>query len=340
MTPDLSFYCGAAAPVLVLAWTYLSGARRRADVRRSASTARHAAFAGGLMLFLITVEWPFARWAHELFSVHQIGIIVARIIAPVLIVAARPAGLLVAGLPRRLRSTWLKPGLSNRYLQIGWHVIGSAPAAMLLYVAALYLWELPAAQATILGAPLAGLAMHFSMLLAGLLFWSRILARRPSPHGISYGARLMMLWLAILTQLPLGAYLTVKQQILYPAYATGRLLMGVTASSDEARGGFLIWVPSAFLGLVALMVVVDMLGRHETRLDEKRRRWSPSNSAILLYPESASALREMTRGKNRRMAIGMAGFGLAIFAAILGMSVSAHRMSRRENMRLYALSQR
>ncbi len=302
--------------------------------------SRHAAFAVGLILFLLSVEWPFARWAHELFFVHQIGIMVARIIAPMFIVIAHPAGLLIAGLPRPVRTVVLRPGLSSHAVQTAWHLVGSAPAAMLLYVASLYLWELPAAQSAAIGMPLVGLAMHFSLLAVGLLFWSRIFARRPTPHGVSHGARLMMLWIAILTQLPLGAYLTIKRAVLYPAYATGEALMGMSASADEARGGFFIWVPSAFLTLLALIVVVDMLGRHETRLDEKRRRWSPSNSAILLYPETARALREMTQGKNRRMAIGMAGFGLAIFAAVWGMASSAHRMNRRENMRLYEESKR
>lgn len=338
--PDFGFFAGAAAPVLLLAWIYREGARRRADIVCPIDSIRHLAFAAGLTLFLLSVEWPFARWAHELFFVHQIGIMVARIVAPMLIVIAHPAGLLIAGLPRPIRKAWLRPGLSNRWLQAAWRLLGSAPAAMILYVAVFYLWEVPAAQAAAIDAPLAGLAMHFSLLLTGLLFWSRIFARRPAPHGVSHGARLMMLWIAILAQLPLGAYLTIKRGILYPAYAAGQALTGMSALADEARGGFFIWVPSAFISLVALIVVIDLLGRHETRLDEKRRRWSPSNSAILLYPETARALREMTRGKNRRMAIGMAGFGLAIFAAVWAMAGSAHRMNRRENMRLYDLSKR
>jgi putative membrane protein len=325
-------------PVLLLAWIYREGVQRRADAVRRTNPTRHIAFATGLTLFLLSVEWPFARWAHELFFVHQIGIMVARIIAPMLIVIAHPAGLLIAGLPRRARSLLLRPSLSDRRLRAAWRLFGSAPATMIAYVAALYLWEIPAAQAAAVKTPLIGLAMHFSLLFAGLLFWGRIFARRPAPHGVSHGARLMMLWIAILTQLPLGAYLTIKRGILYPAYATGEALPGMSALADEARGGFFIWVPSAFLSLLALIVVVDMLGRHETRLDEKRRRWSPSNSAILLYPETARALREMVRGKNRRMAIGMAAFGLAIFAAVWGMTSSAHRLSRRENLRLYELS--
>jgi len=338
--PDVGFYVGAAVPVAALGWVYRAGAIRRADIVLRTPAWRHAAFAAGLALFFLSVEWPFARWAHELFFVHQIGIMIARIVSPILIVVARPAGLLIAGLPRGAREALLRPGLSDRRVQAAWRVLASAPVAMLLYVAALYVWELPATQTDALANPVLGLAMHMSLWLAGLLFWSRIFARRPAPHGVSHGARVMMVWIAMLTQLPLGAYITIKRAILYPAYAVGEHLAGISPLADEAGGGFMIWVPSAFISLLALIVVVDLLGRHETRLDEKRRRWSPSNSAILLYPETARALRAMTRVKNRRMGIGMFGFGVAVFLAIWGMTISAHRLTWRQNMRLYELSRR
>ena len=73
-------------------------------------------------------------------------------------------------------------------------------------------------------------------------------------------------------------------------------------------------------------------------MDARRRRWSPSNSAILLYPETARALREMTRDKNRRLAVGLMGFVLLVFGTMMGFMGGAHRINRRDNMRLYMLS--
>ncbi|HEX7692984.1 MAG TPA: hypothetical protein VF409_00735, partial [Sphingomonas sp.] len=83
---------------------------------------------------------------------------------------------------------------------------------------------------------------------------------------------------------------------------------------------------------------IDRWGRHETRMDEKRRRWTPSNSAILLYPETAAALRAMVRTKNRRLAIGMIGFVALIFCAAFGSAVTSHSVNHDENLREYRLS--
>jgi len=333
--PSAAFFVAGAIPLLVIGTTYELGIRRRSTIRRPVSTLRRAMFIAGIAAFLLSIEWPFAHWAHELFSVHQIGIVVARIIAPILIVASRPVGSLIAGLPRSVRRGFLRPGLSHPWVRRIWSLIATPPAALSLYVLTLYIWELPAAQADAIGAPAAGLAMHFSLFLAGLLFWSRVFERRVAPHAPIHGWRLMMILIAVLSQILLGAYLTNKSAIYYPAYAATQHLAGMSAIADEQAGGFMIWVPSSFLSLLALIVAIDRWGRHETRMDEKRTRWSPSNSAILLYPETARAMRAMTRNKNRRLAIGMAGFVAMVFCAAFGSAIVGHRVTRRENLRQY-----
>ena len=330
------FVAGAIAPVLAAA-TYANGVRRRADTGRTVSSMRQALFAAGFGAFLLSIEWPFAGHAHQLFWVHQVGILIARLVAPILIVTSRPAGLLIAGLPGAARRRMLRPALSQPFVRVVWPIVSHPLTAVTLYVATLYVWEIPALQGDAIRSGTAGLAMHFTLLLTGLLFWSRIFERRPAPHAPTHGWRLMMIWIAVLAQILLGAYLTSKSTIIYPAYAALRP-SAAAALADEQTGGFIIWVLSSLLSLSALIVVIDQFARHETKMDEKRKRWSPSNSAILLYPTTAGALRAMTRTKNRRMAIGMIGFALMVFCAALGSAVSSHRISRRENMRQYLLS--
>jgi putative membrane protein len=143
--------------------------------------------------------------------------------------------------------------------------------------------------------------------------------------------RLMMIWLAMLGQIAVGALVTLKSHALYASYASPDL-------ADEQRGGFLIWIPSAMILLAALLVVVNLWRRHEAFLDEKRTRWTPSNSAILLYPETGRALRQMAAGKNRRLAYGMAGFVLFIFSmaciVAAGSEFAAHHIDSQIGIRL------
>ncbi|MBV1691360.1 cytochrome c oxidase assembly protein [Novosphingobium sp. G106] len=336
--PGITFFATAGFPVLAIGISYLAGAVRRRNAKRPVSMLRHTAFAAGLALLLLSLQWPFAVWAHELFYVHQIGILIARIVAPMLLAMARPAGLIIAGIPRRLRARLVKPGLLARPTRRGWRVLSTPALVMICYVGSLYFWEIPDMQGDALANPTIGLLMHFSLLGAGLLFWTRLFEKRPVPHGIVHAQRLMMIWLAILSQIALGAYITVKTTVLYHAYDATQRAAVISPLSDEAFGGFFIWIASGLLSLIGLICVVDLWGRHETRQDAKRTRWSSSNSAILLYPSTGQRLREMARPKNRRLAIGLTAFVLLVFTAVCGIVAGAHRINRRDNLRSYQLS--
>jgi putative membrane protein len=332
---NAAFFVAVALPVAVAGSIYANGAWRRAEIGRPVSPIRHAAFALGLAILLASIEWPFEAWAQESFSVQQAGIMAARIVAPMLIAFSRPAGLLIAGTPRLFRRHLLQPVLSAPLRRRIWPVLSHPTSVIFIYIAALYLWEIPSVQAIALTSQAVEYLMHVSLALAGLLFWTRIFERRPAPHGPSHGSRLMMIWLAILAQILLGAYITINSSILYSAYAA----IGDSPSIlDQQRGGFLLWIPSSYLSLFALLAVIHMWGLHETRMDERRTRWSPSNSAILLYPETGHALREKARPKNRRMAIGLIGFILLVFGTVTGAAIGTHRINRQANLRKYVLS--
>jgi hypothetical protein len=59
-------------------------------------------------------------------------------------------------------------------------------------------------------------------------------------------------------------------------------------------------------------------------LDLKRKAWSPSNSAILLYPQTAQALRTIAAPKNKRVALGLIAFALFVFLSTLGQGIAYH----------------
>lgn len=320
--------------ILGAAWVYLASALRRAAVRRPVAAYRHLCFAAGLSLLLASLVPPFAGWAREFYSLHQLGILVARTLAPMLIAAARPAGLLVAGLPRGLRRQALKPALGAPAFRGAWRILAGPGVAVTLYTAALYLSELPALQAATIARPLAGYGEDCVLVLAGLLFWTRIFQRRPAPHGVTHASRLAMLVLAMMSQILLGAYVTFHSTVLFPDYV-GPGLEGLPALSDQQQGGLFIWMPTGLLMLLALLTTLHGWGVHESWLDQKRLRWTPSNSAILLYPTTGRALREMARVKNRRLALALVAFVLGVFGLVIGGSAGGHRAARRQNLQAY-----
>src|SRR3546814_7633958 len=89
---------------------------------------------------------------------------------------------------------------------------------MTTFIASLYAWEVPSWHNAALLNDGIHYLMHVTMLVAGLFFWWLVLDRRPPPQGLRHGVRLMMLWLAILSNIILGGYTALKHDVLYTAY--------------------------------------------------------------------------------------------------------------------------
>jgi putative membrane protein len=157
------------------------------------------------------------------------------------------------------------------------------------------------------------MALNVTTFGAALLFWSFIFDFRPLPAGAGYGSRLMMLWITSLAHIAIGAYLTVKTEILYSAYGAAGRPFGISALTDETVGGFIIWVPRALLCLAAIIMVIHLWGRHEDRIWARYSNWSSSNSAALLFPTTGEQLIAQARPKNRALAIVVASFVVAVF---------------------------
>ena len=206
-------------------------------------------------------------------------------------------------MPVGVRRAVLAPVLANRAVRAIFGVLAHPAAAIALFIASLYFWEVPRFHDLALCNEALHYVMHASMLFAGLLFWWRVFDRRPAPQGARYGVRLLMLWLAILSSIVLGDYAALKSTVLYEAYdALGRLF-DYAPLADEQIGGILIWIPSSMMCVVAAIIVIHLWGRHETHVDEKRAARPSPNSAASPSTMSASAMIERQRPKNRALAV-------------------------------------
>jgi putative membrane protein len=314
-----SFEPAVIIPIVLVCLAYGLGALRRRAPLSTAQLWRHLSFVAGMAILWLTLATPLNGMAVHLYLMQQMQDALLVILVPILLVAAAPGAILIAALPAGLRPAAM-PSVARGIFT----VFGSATVATALFIAAVFVWQYPPYHdAAILSAPLRA-AMHLSLLAAGLLFWARIFDAAPAPIGLGYGRRLMMLWIVALSHIGLGAYLTLKSEILYPAYDVMGRLFGISPLTDEATGGFIIWVPSALLCLAAAIMVIHMWGRHEDRVWAARSAWSASNSDALLYPTTGEALIELARPKNRKLAVGVIGFVFAIYAMTIFAGVLNH----------------
>ncbi len=287
--------------VLVAALVYLRGLLREHGGRRL--EWRSLAFFSGLLALLLALQSPLDRWAERLFVAHQAQHLLLRMIAPMLMILAAPQGRLLRGLPGPIRRNVVWPAARFGWMRAGMAVLLHPVCATLLFVASLAFWQMPDYHELALRRDSVHYLMHMTMLGAGLAFWWCVLDRRPPPAGCRYGVRMMMIWLALLANIVIGAYLAFKGTILYPAYeATGRLL-GLGALADEQLGGATIWIPGSMMFVLAALLVIHAWGRNEARTTPKDV--SPGPAA------------DRRRHASRAMALGFLAFVATVFGAAI-----------------------
>ena len=311
LTPDLLI------PTALVAAIYVAGMVRRHAATDAGRAWRHVAFLSGLAAVFLSLASPIDGLSDHLFWMHQIQHMLLRMIGPMLVMLAAPQATLIAGLPATARRGMLPPIVTNGAIRGLFAILTDPVVVTVLFIAALFVWQYPPFHnAAILNEGI-HYTMHVTMLVAGLFFWWRVFDPRPDPAGLTYGKRLMMLWVVTLSNIGLGAYTTLKSALLYPAYDVDGRLFGIAPLTDERIGGFIIWVPSSMMCLLAILVVIHRWGRTEAKqaADANRRALAPTTGAEL----AAGA-----RSKNQALAIGISAFVLSMFVAAIAVAVLAH----------------
>jgi putative membrane protein len=303
-------------PTLIVAGIYLAGLIRAGRAGLARQGWRPAAFLGGLGALWIALQSPIEPLSDHLFAMHQVEHLLLRMVAPMLLVLAVPQGALIRGLP-----DWAWERGLKRLFGVGWlrRVFGALLhpyVATSLFIATLYVWQVPAwHDAAVLDEGLHDV-MHVTMLVTALLFWALVFDPRPPGQGVSFAKRLMMLWLALLAEIVLGAYITLTDRILYHAYEVYGRLWGISALGDQEAGGAILWIPGGMMFLIAVLLIVHRWGKREARGGDP---WLRPAVAGTSGPTMAA------RGRNRQLAVGLTTFVAFVFLTALAVGLAVER---------------
>lgn len=303
-------------PFVVLAtafvlWLFARGAAK-------ASTGQRIGFVAGSALLFLALQSPLDALAEDSFAMHQLQHLVIHALAPMLLALSAPAAALISGMPGWLRRRVYVPVASNRIVTAAFAGLSTPVGAAAAFIAALVFWLLPAAQARALASEFIHDLMHFSMLLAGMFLYFCAFDPRSPPTGARYGARVFALLAALLVNIPLGAYLSHKQALLYPAYGeTARL--GLAPLVDERVGGLIQYVPGSMMFVIAVLLVLRAWLADETRVEGWRKR------GLLRRPFAAEAALAKSAGRrNLRLGLILGTVCALMFAAAIAAGILEH----------------
>jgi cytochrome c oxidase assembly factor CtaG len=149
--------------------------------------------------------------------------------------------------------------------------LGHPVFAIVFYVAAMWVWHIPALYDAALAHPALHVLEHLTFACAGALYWWHLLSPIRSRHRLGgMGPVVYMLSTKLLVGL-LGIGLTFTPHALYDHYSGGT--WGLSADEDEELAGALMAIEQSIVMGVALAWLVVRMLEESQRSDERAERY-------------------------------------------------------------------
>jgi len=251
------------ATAMVLLWFCRGLARMQATERPT--IWRRVMFLAGLGLVYAVLQTRYEYWAQHMFFLNRIQHVVMHHLGPFLIALGCAGGAVKRGMPAALRRV-----IEFRAIEVAIQILQRPLVAAVIFVGSFFLWLVPAVHIrAMIDIPLYDV-MNWTMVLDGVLFWWLVLDPRPKPPArVGYGMRAALAAGIMFPQIALGAALSFSQRDLYPYYdLCGRIFPDISAINDQHIGGIVIWIPTAMMSVIAVVLVVNALRIHEESTTE------------------------------------------------------------------------
>ena len=218
---------------------------RRRDAARW-QPGQLAAFMGGLTAIFLALASPIEPFASLLLQVHMAQHLLLTMIAPPLLWLGSPLIPMLRGLPEPVRTYWVAPLIRSRAIRRCFRGLTHPFLALPLFVAATWLWHVPAFYEVALRSTGWHYLQHICFLGTALLFWYPVVRPYPSRPRWSLWLLFPYLILADVQNTVLSALLTFSDRVLYAPYAEVPRLGGLSALDDQSAAGVLMWVPGSW----------------------------------------------------------------------------------------------
>jgi putative copper resistance protein D len=265
------------ALLLASASLYVAGYRRMGRSAATFGRGRLGAFLSGMLLLAIALVPPLERAADLSFTAHVAQHLLLSLFAPPLIALGAPVTLaLRAGPPGLARS--ITRVLRTRPVT----VLTNPIVGWMLFVVTPFVYHLTWLFDGAIRSTPAHIVEHAVLLGSALIYWWPIVGVDPSPHPVSYPARILSLFLAMpaMTFLALAIYLAGT-----PLYASYLDVAGTSVASvlaDQRAGAVTMWLVGNLWMVITMLFVTAGWKRHDDavqhRLEARVARSAPRGS--------------------------------------------------------------
>jgi putative membrane protein len=248
--------------VIGVAILYWIGDRRTVAPERTRRERRWRAvsFYAGLVTVVLALNSPLDALSAQLFWAHMVQHVLLLVVAPPLIVLARPWIRLWRSLPLGARQSLgrdLGQGQRTAPLRAISRTLGRPLPSFLLFAGVLLVWHVPSLfDATLRSSGIHALE-HTLFFSTALLFWKQVLPSPPLRARLVPLQRVAYLVGAMIVSWVLAVVLALAPHPLYAHYAHEATRPGgISALADQQLAAGIMWVPGSITFLIVMFAYV------------------------------------------------------------------------------------
>lgn len=213
-------------------------------------------FYTSLVIAYLAVGSPLDQIGEQfLFSAHMIQHMLLVYVCP---------PLFIVGLPAWFTDGFFKKSWARRTFGLLFNPVFGG----LVFSATYTIWHIPGLYELALQDKTVHIIEHITMFVTGwMMLWVFFSRSQVLPVG-AHGVRMIAVFLLMVAQLPVFAFLTLSDTVLYPTYDWApRIIPGFSAIDDQILGGLIMKVSNMGFSIVTFCVVFYLWVRKERSED-------------------------------------------------------------------------
>jgi putative membrane protein len=248
--------------VIGLAVLYLLGSRRTVTPARKEAEQRWRSlcFYAALLVLAVALSSPIEALSEEVFWAHMVQHVLLLVVAPPLMLVARPWVRLwrVLALGAR-RSLGRSIALGERMEPVRWglRAVGRPLPSFLLFSVVLLAWHLPPLFDATLSSSALHVLEHTLFFGTALMLWKHVIDSPPLHAPLSSLQRVIYVVGAMVVSWALAVVLALAPHPLYAHYAHELTRPGgISAIADQQVAAGVMWVPGSVTFVIVIFIYV------------------------------------------------------------------------------------
>jgi len=249
--------------LFLAAYIYINGLNRWNHPSHPISQWQRISFFSGLIVIFLALQSPIDPLAEHQFSIHQVQHLLLRMIGPLLVLSGAPLTPMLRGAPPWFLQVVIKPIVRVSVSHQIYGFITNPVLTTLVFIATIYLWQIPAVHDMAVRSDLVHSGMHSTMLISGFMFWWLVIDPKPHRSRLHFALRILYLGLIVIPNTILGASITFSSHLLYEAYQEFPQPLGLSPLIDQQLGGLILWVVGDMMSILASGIVMILWYKKE-----------------------------------------------------------------------------